>query len=148
MDDADLKYGETYLDRMSPDDVLLFAKRAYRVLMAARPALEEMQRQYPEGSSWTDGIGGRALAAVSFVLGTLDLTEEQHQHMWATYFRVAAPSLFDGAAMENGEPLYPHWFVCESCKHFFQPRPETCLCCGGEQFRVLTLEDIEGHEEG
>ena len=113
--DEPLKWGETYFDRMTHEELLLHAKRMYSALQAADGVISqsvEMDKYHGESVYYSKrGVGGAAHERIQQTLDAITLRSDNYREdMYRSYFRYATDLLFQ----YNG---YRHvntgWKVCE-----------------------------------
>lgn len=144
-----LKWGETYLDRMSHEELLLVAKRMQSALHAAHSRIS-MDKQVDEMHAsnttfWNGtGLGGIVLEKIRQALNAIypvdnDFLREQQ---YDTYYRYAVDLLFTSDNAQIGQG----WLVCDGCFQMFAAKHTArhltkCRFCAGD-LRPLTWDDL------
>lgn len=110
-DKKELAWGETPLDKLTPDEVLLAAKRMYGALISANSCLSMMRSADKNDPYWArDGIGGIALAQIKQAMQAVNEGYESGD-IFHAYYRYANDLLFDSSEFKIGS----NWVVCDRC---------------------------------
>ena len=141
------KWGETPLDDLSHEELLIVAKRLYMATTAARGAMG-MVANISHDEYWTarNGAGAIALERCKQALRAIDgKRSEPAQH---TFYRYAGGLLFDHSEFNTGDP----WLICGTCGNLIctaNPNVQPGQSCriGPREcqgiYRLLTLDDLK-----
>lgn len=138
----DLNWGETPFDHMTPEAVLLNAKRMYSALVTLRSLAKQLRLGNEQSPFWSIGVGGSAIekGEQAYAAVTGGFTEE---NIYRSYYRYADDLLFD----TSKHPMIGSgWYVCATDgqmigRSLAGDPPSSCRTCGGPM-RPLIWDDL------
>jgi hypothetical protein len=145
--DEPLKWGETYFDRMTHEELLLHAKRMYSALGSTKSVIAMLAVGEGANSFYGKrGAGGAALAEARQALRAITQDRDDYREgMYRAYFRYADDLLFE---RNDYRLIGMGWRVCEAGhmtgNHHENPEKD-CPLCGGS-VRDLQWSDLEIRE--
>lgn len=140
----DLKWGETPFDRMTPEDVLLSAKRMYSALGSLLSVAMMMRNYEPASPYWTGGVGGAAIEKGTQAMAAVSPQDDKRrEQIYRMFYRYADDLLFD---ISKHPMIGNGWVVCPVDGEMSAPAPgypsrSECFKCRGPM-RPLTWDDM------
>lgn len=138
----ELVWGETPFDRMSPEEVLLNAKRMYSALISLESLAKQMRLGNEQSPYWSVGVGGAAIEKGAQALAGVD-ADYTSEDVYRSFYRYADDLLFD----TGKHPMIGSgWWVCDADGTMLGGHPDgshtvMCFKCNGP-LRPITWADM------
>lgn len=147
-DDTPLQWGETYLDRLSHEELLIASKRMYHALESSWGLLKGYQEQNPDSPFWgRRGRGGMSLSQCEQAMNAImpHDDDEKRESQYRSFYRYATDLLFHA----NDADIGSAWMVCDGCGNLWGSRRTNlgaenlkteCPC--GQTLHPITWDDL------